>query len=113
MGFNEKWINLVMVCVKIVTYSILVNGELCGMIRTSPRPRQLRPGPKAPTTKFFYPLQKRPHVIVKGRKFYKKYDFFQIVVHFLLLVMLGISQILLYIYKLTCYQSQKRILNIH
>ena len=30
--FNEKWINLVMVCVKIVTYSILVNGEPCGMI---------------------------------------------------------------------------------
>ena len=32
MGFNEKWINLVMVCVKTITYSILVNGEPCGMI---------------------------------------------------------------------------------
>ena len=97
MGFNEKWINLVMVCVKIVTYSILVNGELCGMIRTSPRPRQLRlrPGPKAPTTKNIYSLQKRPNPIVKDLKFRKKYEFFQIVVHFLLLVMLGISQILL------------------
>ena len=75
----------------------------CIKTRAGPRPR-----PKAPTTKFFYPLQKRPHIIVKGRKFYKKYDFFQIVVHFLLLMMLGISQILLYIYKLTCYQSQKK-----
>ena len=32
MGFNERWINLMMVCVKFVTYSILVNGEPCGMI---------------------------------------------------------------------------------
>ena len=32
MGFNEKWINLVMVCVKTITYSILVNGKPCGMI---------------------------------------------------------------------------------
>ena len=58
--------------------------------QASPRPR-----PKSPTTKKFYPLQKRPHLIVKGSKFYKKYEFFQIVVHFLLLVMLGILQILL------------------
>ena len=43
----------------------------CIKTRAGPRPR-----PKAPTTKFFYPLQKRPHIIVKGRKFYKKYDFF-------------------------------------
>ena len=57
--------------------------------------RQLRPRPKAPTTKKFYPLQKRPHIIVKGQKFYKKYEFLQIILHFLLLVMLGISQILL------------------
>ena len=33
MGFNERWINLVMVCVKSVTYSILMNGEPCGMIQ--------------------------------------------------------------------------------
>ena len=32
MDFNEKWINLVMVCVKTVTYFVLVNGEPCGMI---------------------------------------------------------------------------------
>ena len=27
MGYYERWIRLVMVCVKTVTYSILVNGE--------------------------------------------------------------------------------------
>ena len=32
MGFRERWINLVMGCVKTVSYSILVNGEPCGMI---------------------------------------------------------------------------------
>ena len=32
MGFNESWINLVMGCVKIVSYSVLVNREPCGMI---------------------------------------------------------------------------------
>ena len=30
--FPEKWIRLIMVCVKIVTYSILVNGEPKGLI---------------------------------------------------------------------------------
>ena len=32
MGFRERWINLAMGCVKTVSYSILVNGEPCGMI---------------------------------------------------------------------------------
>ena len=32
MGFRERWINLVMGCVKTVSYSILVNREPCGMI---------------------------------------------------------------------------------
>ena len=27
MGFNDKWINLMMVCVKSMTYSILMNGD--------------------------------------------------------------------------------------
>ena len=27
MGFSERWIGLIMVCVRLVTYSILVNGE--------------------------------------------------------------------------------------
>ena len=57
--------------------------------------------PKAPTTKNIYLLQKRPHPkvhpIVKGSKFYKKYEFFKMIVYFLLLVILGISQILLLI----------------
>ena len=32
MGFRERWINLVMGYVKTVLYSVLVNGEPCGMI---------------------------------------------------------------------------------
>ena len=27
MGFNERWIGLIMACVKTVSYSILINGE--------------------------------------------------------------------------------------
>ena len=40
MVFNEKWINLVMVCVKTITYLILVNGEPCGMIHPTRGIRQ-------------------------------------------------------------------------
>ena len=32
MGFRERWINLVMGCMKTISYSVLVNGEPCGMI---------------------------------------------------------------------------------
>ena len=32
MGFRERWINLVMGCVKTISYSVLINGEPCGMI---------------------------------------------------------------------------------
>ena len=32
MGFSEKWIELIMVYVKTVTYFILVNGEPQGLI---------------------------------------------------------------------------------
>ena len=35
IGFCEQWIGLIMVCVKIVTYSILVNGEPKGLIHPS------------------------------------------------------------------------------
>ena len=39
MGFNKKWISLIMVCVKSFTYSILVGGEPKGLIiPTSPPP---------------------------------------------------------------------------
>lgn len=40
MGFNERWINLVMGCVKIVSYSVLGNGEPCGMIYSTRGIRQ-------------------------------------------------------------------------
>ena len=27
LGFNEKWISLIMMCVTMVSYSVLINGE--------------------------------------------------------------------------------------
>ena len=33
MGFCDLWINLIMICVKTVTYSILVNGEPQSLIQ--------------------------------------------------------------------------------
>ena len=43
MGFNEQWIGLVMVCVRSVIYSILVNGEPKEMIQPSRGIRQRDP----------------------------------------------------------------------
>ena len=40
LGFNERWINLMMVCVKIVSYLVLVNGEPKGLIRPTRGIRQ-------------------------------------------------------------------------
>ena len=43
MGFYDKWINLMMICVKIVSYSILVNGEPQGLIQPTRGIRQRDP----------------------------------------------------------------------
>jgi hypothetical protein len=32
MGFSERWISLIMACVRTVSYSILVNGQVVGYI---------------------------------------------------------------------------------
>ena len=40
MGFNEKWVELVMKCVSTVTYSLLINGEPIGNIKPSRGIRQ-------------------------------------------------------------------------
>ena len=40
MCFNERWIGLVIVCVGIVTYLILINGEPQGMIHPTRGIRQ-------------------------------------------------------------------------
>ena len=43
MGFDEKWINLIMLCVTTVSYSVLVNGEPKGMIHPTRGIRQGNP----------------------------------------------------------------------
>ena len=35
MGFQERWISLVMMCVTTVTYSMLINGEPMGAVTPS------------------------------------------------------------------------------
>ena len=40
MGFGERWIALIMMCVRTVRYSILVNGNPCGIITPSRGIRQ-------------------------------------------------------------------------
>ena len=40
LGFTKKWITLLMLCVKIVSYSILVNGEPKGLIKPSRDPQR-------------------------------------------------------------------------
>ena len=43
MGFNKRWIGLIMVCVKTITYSIMVNGEPQGLIHPTRGIRQGNP----------------------------------------------------------------------
>ena len=40
LGFNERWVQLIMGCVTTVSYSVLVNGEPCGLIQPSRGIRQ-------------------------------------------------------------------------
>jgi hypothetical protein len=40
MGFGERWIGLIMMCVKTVRYSVIVNGNPCGLITPSRGIRQ-------------------------------------------------------------------------
>ena len=43
LGYNERWINPIMICVNTVSYSVLVNGEPKGLIRPTRRIRQGNP----------------------------------------------------------------------
>ena len=40
LGFNERWINLMMICVNLVSYLILVNGKPKGLIHPTKGIRQ-------------------------------------------------------------------------
>ena len=40
LGFNERWIGLMMECVKTISYSVLVNGESKGLIKPTRGIRQ-------------------------------------------------------------------------
>ena len=65
MGFNENWINLVMVCVRTVTYSVLVNGEPCGMIHPT---RGIRQGDPLSPFHFLLCTEGLNGMIKKSRK---------------------------------------------
>ena len=51
-------------------------SNLFASCRAGPKPRQLRPRPKASTTKNIYPL-KKAHLIVKCHNFIKNINFFK------------------------------------
>jgi hypothetical protein len=36
LGFSQRWINLVMGCVRTVSYSVVVNGNLVGLYTSFP-----------------------------------------------------------------------------
>ena len=57
--------------------------------------------------------KKRVISLERNQNFIKNMNFFQIIVHFLLLEMLGISQILLQIYKLTCFNLYRLLQSYH
>lgn len=47
LGFNARWVNMIMDCISIVSYSVQVNGEATGMIVPT---RGLRQGDPLPLT---------------------------------------------------------------
>ena len=54
MGFKDKWVSLIMMCVKTVSYSVRINGEPRGSITPT---RGLRQGTQFPYIYFYYALK--------------------------------------------------------
>lgn len=38
MGFDGRWVNLIMECVSTVSYSFIVNGTVCGSVTPGSSP---------------------------------------------------------------------------
>jgi hypothetical protein len=41
LGFESRWINIIMMCVTSVQYAVVVNGKLCGKIKPQRGLRQM------------------------------------------------------------------------
>jgi hypothetical protein len=51
MGFERRWIELTMMCVRTVSYGVIINGKVCGSIIPQ---RGLRQGDPSPHIFFYY-----------------------------------------------------------
>ena len=69
LGFSDKWIRLMMICVKTVTYSILLNGEPKGLIHPT---RGIRQGDLLSLFLFLYPHYKIPHYSRNCKKSFRE-----------------------------------------
>lgn len=63
MGFNDKWVELIMECVSTVSYSLLINGEPMGNIKPS---RGIKQGDPLSTYLFLLYLEGLHRMIKKA-----------------------------------------------
>jgi hypothetical protein len=60
MGFSDRWVNLILECVRTVTYAILINGRPVGNIKPT---RGIRQGILYLHTYLFYVLKDLAHFL--------------------------------------------------